>query len=109
MIASTTKSAAASASRSTVVVSRPSVASRSTADSLPFSTNLASDLSMPPRARSSAGCDTSCSVTEKPDCAKTCAIPDPMVPEPMTAMWRRGMVSHYRRTTNDERRTTSDE
>ena len=32
------------------------------------------------------GCDTSCSVTVKPDCAKTCAMPEPMVPEPITAM-----------------------
>src|SRR5438132_13296792 len=39
---------------------------------------------MAARARSSIGCATSASRTEKPDCANTWAMPLPIVPAPIT-------------------------
>ena len=54
------ESASASASRPVATVSRPSAASRSSAVSLPFSTNFARLFSIAARARSSAGADASC-------------------------------------------------
>ena len=49
---------------------------------LPFSTSLASDRSIPDRARSSCDSDTSTRVTSKPATAATCAIPEPIWPAP---------------------------
>ena len=64
--------------------SRPSAASRSAADSRPFSTNFARLLPTPRRARSSIGCATSTSRTSKPACANAWAMPLPIVPAPTT-------------------------
>src|SRR6266704_2369724 len=73
--------------RSAVVVvkrRRLRVASRSAAASFPFSTNLASDFSIPARALSQTCCDTSRTVVSYPAAAATWAIPLPMSPEPST-------------------------
>src|SRR5262249_45983096 len=60
----------------------PSAASRSPADSLPFSTNFPRLFSIDLRARSTNGCATSTRRTLKPACAHTCAMPLPIVPAP---------------------------
>src|SRR2546421_3852538 len=73
--------------RSAVVVvnrRRFRAASRSAAGSLPFSTNLASDFSIPPRALSHICCDTSRTMVSYPAIAATCAMPLPMRPHPST-------------------------
>src|SRR5213595_2928894 len=73
--------------RSAVVVvkrRRLRVASRSAAASFPFSTNLASDFSIPARALSQTCWDTSRTVVSYPAAAATWAIPLPMSPEPST-------------------------
>src|SRR5437870_329358 len=73
--------------RSAVVVvkrRRLRVASRSAAASFPFSTNLASDFSIPARALSQTCCDTSRTVVSYPAAAATWAIPLPMSPQPST-------------------------
>src|SRR5438128_10351330 len=73
--------------RSAVVVvncRRLSVASRSAGWSFPFSTNLASDFSIPARALSQTCWDTSRTIVSYPASAATWAIPLPMSPEPST-------------------------
>src|SRR5216110_696145 len=73
--------------RSAVVVvkrRRLRVASRSAAASFPFSTNLASDFSIPARALSQTCWDTSRTVVSYPAAAATWAIPLPMSPQPST-------------------------
>src|SRR5256885_11791123 len=73
--------------RSAVVVGkrrRLRIASRSAAASFPFSTNLASDFSIPARALSQTCWDTSRTVVSNPAAAATWAIPLPMSPEPST-------------------------
>src|SRR5881397_3350570 len=73
--------------RSAVVVVKPSrlrAASRSPAASFPFSTNLASDFSIPARALSQTCWDTSRTVVSYPAAAATWAIPLPMSPQPST-------------------------
>src|SRR6266496_346695 len=73
--------------RSAVVVvkrSRWSAASRLAAGSLPFSTNLASDFSMPARALSQICCDTSRTIVSYPAVAATWAMPLPIRPHPST-------------------------
>src|SRR5207245_1507510 len=82
--ASTTMSLA---SRSAVVVvkrRRLRVASRSAAASFPFSTNLASDFSIPARALSHTCWDTSRTVVSYPAAAATWAMPLPISPQPST-------------------------
>src|SRR5712691_1302870 len=51
---------------------------------VPFSANLASDFSMPARPWSRYFCSTSSTVTSKPAVAATCAMPEPMRPQPST-------------------------
>ena len=83
-MASTMKSALARSSTLVPVWMRPMAAERSPAWSLPFSTSFARLLSIVARARSSAPSAASISVTSKPDCANTWAMPLPIVPAPTT-------------------------
>src|SRR5215469_15676704 len=50
----------------------------------PFSENFASDFSMPAKPLSKNLCSTSRTVTSNPAVALTCAMPDPMRPQPTT-------------------------
>src|SRR5882724_57196 len=73
--------------RSAVVVvkcRRLRVASRSAAVTFPFSTNLASDFSIPARAFSQTCWDTSRTMVSYPAAAATWVMPLPMSPEPST-------------------------
>src|SRR5881296_3421976 len=73
--------------RSAVVVvkcRRLRVASRSAAETFPFSTNLASDFSIPARALSHTCWDTSRTVVSYPAAAATWAMPLPISPQPST-------------------------
>src|SRR2546422_5161193 len=82
--ASTTMSQAFRSAVSVVNRRRLRVASRSAAVIFPFSTNLASDFSIPARALSQTCCDTSRTVVSYPAAAATWAIPLPMSPQPTT-------------------------
>src|SRR6266403_122254 len=73
--------------RSAVVVvkrRRLRIASRSAAETFPFSTNLASDFSIPARALSHTCWDTSRTVVSYPAAAATWAMPLPISPQPST-------------------------
>src|SRR5262245_26938367 len=67
-----------------VKLSRLSAASRSPGCSLPFSTSLASDFSMPARPFSSTGAATSRTSVSYPAAAATWAMPLPINPQPNT-------------------------
>src|SRR2546430_450807 len=82
--ASTTTSHAFRSAVAVVKCKRLRVASRSAAGSFPFSTNLASDFSIPTRALSQICWDTSRTVVAYPAAAATWAIPLPMSPQPST-------------------------
>src|SRR5213078_47586 len=82
--ASTTTSHGFRSAVAVVKCKRLRVASRSEAGSFPFSTNLASDFSIPARALSQTCWDTSRTVVSNPAAAATWAIPLPMSPEPST-------------------------
>src|SRR3989449_431122 len=82
--ASTTMSQAFRSAVAVVNRKRLRVASRSAAGTFPFSTNLASDFSIPARALSQTCCDTSRTVVSYPAAAATWAIPLPMSPQPST-------------------------
>src|SRR5438876_360015 len=72
-------------SATTVVnFSRLSAASRSAGWSLPFSTSLPSDFSMPARPRSRISWETSRTVVSYPAVAATWAMPLPIKPQPST-------------------------
>jgi hypothetical protein len=83
--ASTTMSASAAAASSTVVVMRPRAAAASSADNLPLAANRSSDVRMPETPRSRASSVTSRSTTWCPAVAATCAMPEPISPDPTTA------------------------
>ncbi len=51
---------------------------------VPFSANFASDFSIAAKPLSRYFCSTSRTVTSKPDIAATCAMPDPIRPQPKT-------------------------
>src|ERR1700722_16805546 len=51
---------------------------------VPFSPNLASDFSIPAKPLSRYFCSTSSTVTSKPAVAATCAMPEPIRPQPST-------------------------
>src|SRR2546425_2716213 len=82
--ASTTMSHGFSSAVVVVKCRRLRVVSRSAAETFPFSTNLASDFSIPARALSHTCWDTSRTVVSYPAAAATCAIPLPISPEPST-------------------------
>src|SRR5882762_797898 len=82
--ASTTMSQAFKSAVAVVNRSRLRIESRSAAVSFPFSTNLASDFSIPARALSHTCCDTSRTVESYPAAAATWAIPLPINPAPST-------------------------
>src|SRR2546426_3322772 len=82
--ASTTMSQAFRSAVAVVNRKRLRVASRSAAGTFPFSTNLASDFSIPACALSQTCCDTSRTIVSYPAAAATWAIPLPMSPEPST-------------------------
>src|SRR5213595_3483079 len=82
--ASTTTSHGFRSAVAVVKCKRVRVASRSEAVSFPFSTNLASDFSIPARALSQTCWDTSRTVVSNPAAAATWAIPLPMSPQPST-------------------------
>src|SRR6266487_4366211 len=82
--ASTTMSQGLRSAVAVVKCRRLRVASRSAAGIFPFSTNLASDFSMPARALSQTCWDTSRTVVSYPAAAATWAIPLPMSPQPST-------------------------
>ena len=65
---------------------RASVASRAAASIVPFLTCRSRFFSIVARPRRSASPDTSTIVTGTPDCAKTCAMPLPIWPAPITAI-----------------------
>src|SRR6476661_5519003 len=58
----------------------------------PFSANLASDFSMPAKPLSRYFCSTSRTVTSNPAVAATCAMPDPIRPQPRTPTFLMSMT-----------------
>src|SRR5438105_5579073 len=84
VIASITMSTLRMSATAVVNVSRLSAASRSAGWSLPFSTSLASDFSMPARPRFSTSFETSRTIVSYPAVAATWAIPLPIKPQPST-------------------------
>ncbi len=84
-MASTMKSAFAHLSSVSTHVMRDSVPSRFVASMVPFATNRSRLERMADLARSYAAAEASWTTTSKPACAKTCAMPAPMVPAPTTA------------------------
>src|SRR5690606_25421476 len=83
--ASTTISARAASFRSVVEAIRARAARASAASIFSFATNLSRESPMARPARSSARGSLSISVTSHSPRAATCAIPEPMSPEPITA------------------------
>ena len=83
--ASTASSMPASDSMSTVVVMRSRAGSTSASASLPLAASRLRLVRIESRARSRKRCSTSQSVTGKPERANTWAMPDPIVPAPITA------------------------
>src|SRR5437016_1208333 len=84
VIASITMSTLRMSATAVVNVSRLSAASRSAGWSLPFSTSLASDFSMPARPRSNTSLETSRTIVSYPAVAATWAMPLPIKPQPRT-------------------------
>src|SRR5947209_13861454 len=82
--ASTTMSLASRSAVAVVKRKRWRVESRSATVSFPFSTNLASDFSIPARALSHTCWDTSRTVVWYPAAAATWAMPLPISPQPST-------------------------
>ena len=89
--ASTTNSAwATAAAKSVEVVNRPRAASLSAAEIFSLATMRSMFLPMVASARSKASAERSIMTTWWPACAKTWAIPLPMVPAPMTVTFMTG-------------------
>jgi hypothetical protein len=84
-MASTTTSASVAASRSVVGVIRARVASASSSVILPLAANRLSESRIAAMPRPVAASSTSRMVTCQPAWAETCAMPEPISPEPMTA------------------------
>src|SRR6058998_2397253 len=84
VIASITMSTLPRSATTVVNVSRLSAASRSAGWSLPFSTSLPSDFSMPARPRSRISLETSRTIVSYPAVAATWAMPLPIKPQPST-------------------------
>src|ERR1019366_9315467 len=88
MMASITMSQSAISCRFVVPLSRARIASFCAAVNPPFSTgrsaNLASDFSIPANPLSRYFCSTSSTVTSNPAVAQTCAMPEPIKPQPRT-------------------------
>ncbi len=83
-IASITTSQPASSATLVVKLRRFQAASRSSAESFPFSTARSMDLAILPRPASSSSSLTSRTITSKPLLAATSATPLPMSPQPIT-------------------------
>src|SRR5438445_8853871 len=83
MMASMTMSQSARSSFLVVPLSRARMASGDSF-SVPFSANLASDFSIPVKPLSRTFCSTSSTVTSNVAVAATCAIPEPIRPQPRT-------------------------
>jgi len=88
MMASSTMSQSAKSDLLVVPLSRARIASFCCAVIPPFSTgrsaNFAKDFSIPANPLSRNFCSTSSTVTSNPAVAHTCAIPDPISPQPST-------------------------
>src|SRR6266550_7085156 len=84
VIASITMSTVRRSATTVVNFSRLSAASRSAGWSLPFSTSLPSDFSMPARPRSRISLETSRTMVSYPAVAATWAMPLPIKPQPST-------------------------
>ena len=86
-VAASTTSAAPRTEWSDVLdATRPRIASRSAAGTVPFAICRSTFFSIVARPRPSAPSATSIIVTVNPCCANTCAIPLPICPAPTTAM-----------------------
>src|SRR5579875_257583 len=92
IIASTIRSASARSSSFVVPRRRARVASRSFAESVPFSTNFARLFSMDCRPLFNRSSFTSRTVTVQPACAAIWAIPEPIKPQPTTPTFSMAIV-----------------
>jgi hypothetical protein len=98
--ASTTMSASPAASRSVVVVMRPSAVSTSPGWIAPLLANFSSDRRIPSTPRLVAASSISRRVTSQPACAATWAMPEPIRPAPIIAS-RPAMLSLLTRSPMD--------